>query len=121
MQKMTRYLNFFIAAFLFAACASFSESSSLEGRYVKSGDDFSRNLTLNKDSTFVLTIQDLEVTKKCKGSWQHISQDIVLLVCENEEVHNQLSSGYMKERRVELKILQKNKLKLNNITLTKVE
>lgn len=92
------------------------------GTYQKKGVDFFHSLKLDKtDSTFVLTKKYFEVNSSCIGRWQQKGDTIFLKCDEEKDIGVMLSSGYMNQREYTLKIVSNNKVKLENITLKRVQ
>lgn len=92
-----------------------------EGNYEKVGSDFSYSLKLNKDSTFVLTKKYFEGSGSCNGKWKIVGGNQLILECNEATVLESLSSGYISDRIMSLKIIKPKKLKLNNVIMHKIE
>jgi uncharacterized lipoprotein NlpE involved in copper resistance len=107
------YLTVLIA-FVFASCKSVSQNA--QGVYSQNGMDYQYHLTLN-DSSFTLTQKYFEVNSTCKGKWNYIAKDTILLKCNDEDLSAKLQSGYISERERKIVVLNKNKLQLGEIIL----
>lgn len=107
-----------ILTIMFASCKSIAVFQNMEGQYYKSGKDYQYSLNLNKDSSFILTQKYFEVNSTCRGKWQNLSADTILLKCDVEEdIIAKLQSGYMTEREKKVIVMSKNKLKLGKVIL----
>ena len=105
----------YILLLLSTAC---SAQKSVVGSYTKQGKDFRYNLTLDKDNTFTLNKLYFEANSICKGKWQYISKDSILLKCDTDNnIASLLSSGHMTEKEFRVKIVDGDKLKLQNQVL----
>lgn len=103
----------------FSAC---SAQEKLIGKYSNKGKDFFYELELNADSTFILTQKQLEVTSKCQGTWESLSDGLLLLKCsEVKDVIEKLTSGYMSEREKRATVLSRKKIKLQQVVLRRVK
>lgn len=110
--------NFLLLLMIFfAGCKSVAISRNVNGLYYKKGKDYQYSLTLNKDGSFVLTQKYFEVNSTCKGRWQNISADTILLKCDEEDLSAKLQSGYMIERKKKVNVVSKNKIKIGKVTL----
>ena len=99
---------------VFASCKSVAIS---KGQYYKEGKDYQYTLNLSEDSSFVLIQKYFEVNSTCKGKWQYLSADTILLKCDSESLYAKLESGYMTERERKVIVLNRNKLKLDKVVL----
>jgi len=108
-----------ILIIVFASCKSVAISQNIEGQFFKVGKDYQYSLVLNKDSSFSLTQKYFEVNSSCKGKWQYLSADTILLKCNEEDLSAKLQSGYMSEREKKVFVVSKKKLKLGGIVLKK--
>ncbi|WP_207515617.1 hypothetical protein [Longitalea luteola] len=106
-----------ILAAVLTCCKTVSVSKDLSGHYFKAGKDYKYSLLLNKDSSFALTQKYLEVYSTCKGKWQYLSTDTILLMCDDEDLSVKLQSGYMTERKKRVILVTKSKVKLGQVTL----
>lgn len=91
------------------------------GNYEKNGSDFSYSLKLNKDSTFVLTKKYFEGSGSCNGKWKIVNGNQVILECNKATGLESLTSGYISDRIMTLKIIKPKKLKLDNVIMHKIE
>jgi hypothetical protein len=67
-------------------------------------------LKINNDSTFELTQKYTDVSPRCKGKWTILSEDSIRLKCFDEDnMINQISTGYMEEREKTVIILTSKK------------
>jgi hypothetical protein len=110
--------NLLIISIIFlASCKTSSISQTVQGRYYQEGKDYKYDLSLNNDSSFVLTQKYFEVNSTCRGKWQYLSTDTILLKCGEEDLSAILQSGYMSERERKLLVLSKNKIKIGEVVL----
>lgn len=110
--------NLLIISIIFlASCKTVSMSQNMQGQYYKEGKDYQYSLSLNNDSSFTLTKKYFEVNSTCRGKWQRISKDTLLLKCGEEDLSVKLQSGYMTERERKVIVLNKNKLKIDKVIL----
>lgn len=74
-------------------------------------------LVLNKDNTFSFDIKVQDGNPKCKGNWKIEGNEFLMLECVETNVFEALTNGYMNQREHTIQIINKNKLKLNNVVL----
>ena len=98
-----------------ASCKTVSISQNIPGQYYKEGKDYQYDLRLNTDNSFILTQKYFEVNSTCRGKWQYLSHDTLLLKCNDEDLSAKLQSGYMTEREKNIIVLSRNKLKIGNV------
>ena len=102
---------------IFASCKTVSISQNIQGRYYKEGKDYQYELNLNNDSSFALTQKYFEVNSTCRGKWQYLSNDTILLKCDEEDLSAKLQTGYMSEREKKIIVLNKHKIKIGEVIL----
>jgi len=80
--------------------------------------DFSKSYTLelNQDGSFKFIIKQLDARPQCKGKWK-LEGNEVLIECEEAQVYEMISSGYLSQREHSFQVLNKNKLKYNGMVL----
>lgn len=110
--------NTAIIIFCLFSCKSLPINS--DGEYYLTGADFSYRVTLNKDSTFVLSQSGLESISKCVGKWHYLSKDTISLDCDPEDNYAKIKSNYLQQRNQKLIVINKNKLKLNGLILKRL-
>lgn len=106
-----------ILVVFFVSCKSAAIVQPAGRQYYSKGKDYKYDLSLNKDSSFVLTQNYFEVNSICKGKWQYLSVDTILLKCDEEDLSGKLQSGYMSERERKVLVLSNRKLKLGKVVL----
>lgn len=111
-----KYISIFILFFILVSC---TVSKNIVGIYKTSGKDFRYSLTLHKNKTFLLNEEFFDGSSGCKGTWHYLTNDTILLQCENEGVTAMLQSGYMSERNKKIIRLNRNQIKIENIVLIK--
>lgn len=74
--------------------------------------DMTTTIVLKKDHqfTFIKSYGTLDI--KCKGRWEYISKDTIILRCEQEPLEKAIVLGYMPVRNHKIKVINANKLKL---------
>ncbi len=78
----------------------------------------SYKLELNSDRTFVFIIKVQDGQPKCNGKWEIIDNEFIVLKCnEITDVAETLTNAYMSKREHKLTIINKNKIKYNDIVL----
>ena len=96
------------------------DQRAIYGTYYKldKDKDFSKSYTLelNQDGSFKFMIKQHHGMPQCKGTWK-LEGDQVLIECEEAQVYEALSSGYMSEREHTFKVLNKNKLEYQGMVL----
>lgn len=115
-----------IAAFFLISCINHKAIKNIEpvliGEYHKEFENhLIHSLTLKKDSTFTYSIKGGGVfnsESKCSGKWQVIDNQLILN-CNQEDLLNQLSSGYMSIRSYKIKIISPKLLEIDGIKLKK--
>lgn len=110
---MNKVLLFIIVAFV--SCKSSNVGNSVEGKYNNKGKYHNYSLILINDNTFIYKKHDLDVDKSCSGKWHYINQDTILILCDEESVIHQITTGYMQERENEVIIVSRNKIKINKL------
>ncbi len=116
-QKMNLLLLLLCVIIVFSC----SSEKFVSGEYHKKGEDYQYNLSLEKDSTFELTIHYPDVNPKCKGKWFYETKNTILLKCyEENDLITQLSTGYMAERERKIFVLNSNKIRIDKIILKRV-
>lgn len=113
---MIKYLPFILMIVL-TSCKTVSVSQNIQGQYYKAGKDYQYDLSLNNDSSFTLTQKYFEVNSTCRGKWQYLSRDTLLLKCNEEDLAAKLQGGYMTEREKKVIVLGINKLKIGEVIL----
>lgn len=58
-----------ILVVFFVSCKSVAITQHIGKEYYSKGKDYKYDLSLNKDSTFILTQNYFEVNSTCKGKW----------------------------------------------------
>ncbi len=87
------------------------------GHYISSGADYRHSLTLTSDSTFVLQMKYQDAFPECRGRWTISALDSLLLACDSvESLSIMLSSGYMRERNIYMRLYSSNTLILREYT-----
>jgi len=106
--------------FLFIGCKSSHLVNISPGEYYSNGKDYSYNLILRNDNSFVLQLKYQDTNPKCEGTWKRINKMKIDLKCEEEtSIGEMLSNGYMNIREHELIVISKRKLKFNGVILKK--
>lgn len=107
----------FILIIAFSSCKTVSVSQSMQGQYHKEGKDYVYDLSLNNDSSFTFTKKYFEVNSTCSGKWYYLSADTILLKCDDVGLSEKLQSGYMAERERKAIVLNKGKIKIDEVIL----
>lgn len=102
----------------FSSCAT---AQVVPGKYHKQGKDFSYDLTLNKDSTFTLSKKYFEANASCSGKWRLIAKDTLLLKCAPVDISTALSAGHIDKSEQKVMIDNKNRIKMGDIVLYRVQ
>jgi hypothetical protein len=121
MMKALIYISILILSLL-SCKAQKVEQEVIYGTFYKLNKDkhfsSSYTLVLNPDNTFQFIIKVQEGNPQCKGLWEIISNEYILLKCnEVVDVEETLTNAYMSIRENKLTIVSKNKLKYNNVVL----
>ena len=112
----------FVNTTLLFSCSSLKNvtNENVDGYYSakvkKHGFTSLYTLVLNKDNTFSFNIKVHGGNPKCNGIWKIIDNNL-LLECEEVDVYEALTSGYMSKRENIMHVINKNKLKYNDIIL----
>lgn len=112
-------ITLIIAIVFFSSC-SHALYRSVKGTYNGSGKDFFYSLSIN-DSSFFLTQKYFEANSTCKGKWQRIPNDTLLLKCDEVDISAKLQSGYMSEREKKVIVLSRNKIQVGTVILKRVK
>lgn len=110
----------FACAIVFASCKISSFSQNLQGSYFKEGKDYKYRLKLNNDSSFIFIREYFEANSTCRGKWQFISKDTVLLVCDDVDLSEKLQRGYMTTRERKVIVMNNSRLKIDNVILKRL-
>jgi hypothetical protein len=85
---------------------------------------YSTNLKINPDSSFTYEKIEAELRSVCKGTWEIISENELLLNCMDTRVFiNAIDSGFFPPFNLtdeKIIFLNKNKIKYNKIILKKI-
>lgn len=82
----------------------------------------SYTLNLNPDNIFTFVIKTQDAQPQCKGIWEMVDNEFILLkCCEAANPYEVLSSGYMSEKEHKLQIINKNKIKYKDVVLKRKE
>ena len=74
-------------------------------------------LIINEDNTFSFNIKIQGGNPKCDGKWKIIDKKFLVLECEEATMLETLTNAYMNQRLHVVHIVNKNKLKYDNIVL----
>lgn len=100
---------------LFFIIYSCSIKKNICGNYQYKGElnGFHREYKLLiRENDFILLYKSQDASPKCVGNWK-ISKDTLYLECKDvDSITNMLSKGYMNQRVYQLKIINKDKLKI---------
>lgn len=108
-----------VATFLCTSCSN-TLYRSVNGLYGGSGKDFYYSLSID-DSSFILTQKYFEVNSACKGSWLRLTNDTILLRCDDVDISAKLQSGYISEREKKAVMLSKKKLQIGTVILKRTK
>ena len=109
-----------IYTLLFFFLTSFENSySQLPGTYKAKGKDFKYSLTLNSDSSFILTKAFFEGEARCQGKWLQLSKGSILLRCSESTLSEKLQSDYIAQREIPVIILNRKELKIDKVVMLK--
>jgi hypothetical protein len=110
---------FIFSIIILFSCKTISKNRTLDGWYYKEGKDFKYELSLNKDSSFVLSQKYFEVNSGCSGKWRCFMNDTILLKCDEADISVKLQSGYLSDREKFIIILSNSKIKIGKVILKK--
>jgi hypothetical protein len=112
----------YIILLVFVSCKVLTLQQEMPGEYYKGGKDCEYSLKLNQDSTFVLSIKYQDAKPQCNGKWQYLGKDTLVLKCnEVENISETLNNGYMTDREKKVRIINRNRLKLDQIILKRMK
>lgn len=74
-------------------------------------------LELNQDGSFFFKIIVQDAMPQCQGKWRFENNKFIILDCHEASVWETLTNGYMNSRDYKVEILNKNKLRYNNVIL----
>lgn len=114
-----------IAEFFLISCISHKPIKKIGlnpiGEYNKELENhLIHSLTLKEDSTFIYSIKGGKVfnsESKCIGKWKIIANHL-MLNCNDEDLLNQLSSGYLSTRSYKIKFISSEKIYMINEDIT---
>lgn len=110
-------MKFFLTLTLCLALASCTTRNTMIGNYyyfeTKSVFPVNIYLKLEKDS-FTINYRAQDASPQCTGNWR-LRRDTINLKCYEEKIiAKMLSKGYMNKREYQIKIINKDSLKLIN-------
>ena len=117
------FLLLSLISILFFSCGSQKaiRCNEISGSYYtnveKSGFTTLYTLVLNEDSTFIFSIKTQDGNPKCHGNWEITDNQFLILKCEEADMFEALTNGYMSQREHIIQIINKNKLKYKDIVL----
>lgn len=80
----------------------------MTGTYEASGKDYLYRLTLQSDSTFTLLERVQDGRPQCRGVWNMVTENELLLNCsDTESLSDMLSNGYMTKRKHRIEVIGK--------------
>ncbi|MDP2161200.1 MAG: hypothetical protein Q8K02_11995 [Flavobacterium sp.] len=122
-------INLIILTSVFCIAVSCSvlktERNDIAGTFYKKGSknkfNYEYGLKISSDGSFLLSYKVHGANAQCDGIWKQ-SNDTLFLNCnEEKDIALMLSSGYMNKREYVLKIINRDKLRLDDIVLKRIE
>jgi hypothetical protein len=101
------------------SCKTSYLGDSIEGKFINNGKDHNYSLILKSDYTFIYKRHDLDVLRFCSGRWYYINQDTILIQCEEENILQQITTGYLQERENKVIIVSQKKIKIDKLFFKK--
>lgn len=74
-------------------------------------------LELNQNGSFLFKIIVQDAMAQCQGKWRFENNKFIILDCQEASVWETLTNGYMNSCDYKVEILNKNKLRYNNVIL----
>lgn len=74
-------------------------------------------LELNQNGTFYFRIIVQDAMPQCRGKWRLENNKFIILDCYEALAWEKMTNGYMNNRNYIIKILNKDKLKCDNVVL----
>lgn len=113
---------FFITMPLFSCKVQMVEKTPLSGTFYKleKGTDFdiAYTLELKPDKSFKLIVNSAGGTPQCEGKWRIKDDEIIVLECyKDESPIETITNAYMSQKTHEVKVINKNRLKYNDVVL----
>ncbi len=116
-----KYLKITLVTCIVISCASIGliNKDRVAGIYGSASENAHNEISLNRNSTFSLTMKNLEVRSHCYGNWKMRGRNTILLTCKDtsNSIVNQISSAYLGEDTFEIQVINANKIKLGKIIL----
>lgn len=116
-----RIAAIFILALFFWGCKTTSVPRTVVGNYSATGKDYHYELNLQPDSSFTLVLKYFEVRSSCKGKYSFLTNSSILLKCSEEDAVSQLQGGYMTDRERGIRVLKRNRVRLGDVVLKRIE
>lgn len=116
-----------IVFLIFLSCRALNIGNvPITGTFYKRGENlgfnFEYKLELKEDGTFYLEEKLMDANPQCKGKWERVGKDSILLKCDSiANVNEMLTNGYMNSREQILKIVSKDGLKYKEIVLKRIK
>ncbi len=105
---------------LLTFCKGSQVLNDISGEYLKNGENYKYNLKLNQDNTFTLVQKYQDARPQCQGKWVYLTKNTLLLNCNPiKNITELLTNGYMPSRENKIIILNRKKLKLGQVILTR--
>ena len=120
---MKKTFIFIIIIVLFLSCkAQKIDQEVIQGTFYKLNKDrylsSSYTLELHKDGSFALNEKHQDANPQCKGKWTIENDKFIVLKCDEvKDVTETLTNGYMNKREQKLLIINRNKIKYNDVVL----
>jgi hypothetical protein len=111
---MKKYLPFLL---LLASC---TVSRPVPGNYQSSDTTYVKSLKLNKNGSFILSVDDFEKQTSFSGSWKYLSNNMILLTYQLKDLSKIVKSKYISGKKEEVEILNDNEIKYNQFVLSKL-
>lgn len=87
------------------------------GTFYIEGKDFKYSIDINRDSTFTIKLQNMEVIEMCNGQWHYIDKNTIHLLCDSANLSEMISTGYIPEREKYIYVVNSNKIKMDQVVL----
>ncbi len=94
--------------------------NSVEGKYITTGKNYWYKLEINNNGNFIYSGSEIEFQFGCKGKWRKVG-DSLLLKCNDQPLEEQLVTGYLSKRQMQLFVLNGNTLRFEKLTLKRIK
>lgn len=99
---------------------SCSVSRPVPGNYYSKGTNYIKSLKLNKDGSFILSLDNFEREAGYLGNWKYLSKNTILLTYNLEDFPGIIKSEHISLKKEKVVLLNNNEIRYNQFVLSKL-